>query len=384
MKRATVHSFPMAHPADVSALAEALAARRIDARAIVGVIVKTEGNGLDNDWTRVMALDALVRVLAEHGVDASPQRMSIIVSGGCEGVTTPHLVVFECRKSAGAGTGGARALAIGHAISDPMQPEQVGTLDQVASVRRAVERAMAQAGLAHDEVEYVQVKAPWLSEVHQHAARARGVRLAAADAHASKPSTRAACALGVALALREVDPARVTEAAINADPSLFTRKAAVTAGNDTLQNEVLTFGMSARWSGTARVAHACLGDLLDVGAIHDALRRAGLPATGAQLAPEQQARVRAVLFKGDPARSGVLRGERQLMWHDSDVHALRHLRAVMSGVIGAVTGTTRVFVSAGAEHQGPAGGGTFAVFADATAGASARRQRIKRSHHARR
>jgi cyanuric acid amidohydrolase len=368
MQRAHVHSFSMAHPADVSALAAALAARRIDPRAIVGVIVKTEGNGLDNDWTRVMAFDALVRLLADHGVEASPQRMSIIVSGGCEGVTTPHMVVFECRDSPDAGAAGRRALAIGHAISEPMLPEQVGTMDHVASTRRAVERAMAQASLAPDEVEYVQVKAPWLSEVHQQAAQSRGVRLKTADAHASKPSTRAACALGVALALGEVEPARAVDAAINADPSLFTRRAAVTAGNDTLQNEVLVFGMSARWSGTARVAHACLDDLLDVGAIHDALRRVGLPVAGAQLASTQQQQVRAVLFKGDPARAGLLRGERQLMWHDSDVHALRHLRAVMSGVIGAATGTTRVFVSAGAEHQGPAGGGTFAVFADGSPG----------------
>ncbi len=366
MKQACVHSFPMTHPADVAALAAELAAGRIAARAIAGIIVKTEGNGLDNDWTRVMAWDALVALLRAHDTEPSVQRMSIIVSGGCEGVTTPHMVVFECRDVPAEHPPG-RALAIGHAVSEPLLPEQIGTAAQVASTCLAVERAMQQAGLAREEVEYVQVKAPWLSEVHQQAALARGVRLKAADAHASKPWTRAACALGVALALGEATPAQASEAAINSDASVFTRRAAVTAGNDTLQNEVLVFGMSSGWAGSARVAQASLADLLDAGAIHDALARAGLPPRGAQLPAALQSQVRAVLFKGDPARSGLLRGERQLMWHDSDVHALRHLRAVMSGVIGAVTGTTRVFVSAGAEHQGPPGGGTFAVFVDAAA-----------------
>lgn len=361
MREARVHSFAMADPADVSALADAIDASLVDPAAIVCMIVKTEGNGLDNDWTRVMALDALERLLRSRGREPSIDALSIIVSGGCEGVTTPHMVVFE--RIASARPGAAKALAIGHAVSPVLSPEAIGTTVQVGAVRDAVRAAMDDAGLAPGDVEYVQVKAPWLSAPHQAAARQRGARLKAIDAHGSKPWTRAACALGVATALGEVEPELVTDATINADASLFSRRAAVTAGNDTLQCEVVVFGMSERWSGGMRVAHGVLDDLLDAGAIRATLTRAGLEPDGVQLPPAQRAQLRTVLFKGDPARSDLLRGERQVMWHDSDVHALRHLRAVMSGVIGAVTGSTRVFVSAGAEHQGPPGGGALAVFA---------------------
>lgn len=350
----------MADPGDVSALAHAIASGRLMPDDIVCIIVKTEGNGLDNDWTRVMAFDALVRLLHAHGVEPSVDRLSIIVSGGCEGVTTPHMAVFERRASGAASAG--RALAIGHAVSPVLPPESIGTTAQVRAVRDSVLAAMRDAGLSAGEVEYVQVKAPWLSAPHQAEAKGRGVQLKAIDAHGSKPWTRAACALGVATALGEVPVERVTDAAINADATLYSRRAAVTAGNDTMQCEVVVFGMSERWTGETRVAHGVLEDLLDAGAVRDTLARAGLAPEGAQLAPAQRAQLRTVLFKGDPSRNDRLRGERQVMWHDSDVHALRHLRAVMSGVIGALTGSTRVFVSAGAEHQGPPGGGALAIF----------------------
>jgi len=358
MKEARVHSFGMADPADVSALATALEAGAIDPAAIVCVIIKTEGNGLDNDWTRVMAFEALSRLLAARGVSLATGDMSCIVSGGCEGVTTPHMTVFE-RRASNAPAGGA-SLAIARAVGAPLLPEQIGTLAQVHNVQATVERALDQAQLTASEVEYVQVKAPWLLDHHQIDARSRAAITRAADAHGSKPWTRAACALGVALALKEVVATQVLESSINADWSLFTRRAAVTAGNDHLQCEVVVFGMSKRWTGGARVAHGCLKDLLDSAAIDDTARRAGLP-------PGRGTLPTAVLFKGDPARSGLLRGERQVMWHDSDVHPLRHLRAVMSGVIGAAIGSTRIFVSAGAEHQGPQGGGTLAVFAEPSA-----------------
>lgn len=362
MRQARVHGFAMSDPSDVSMLAAAIRAGRIDPASIVCVIVKTEGNGLDNDWTRVMAIEALERLLRGCGVQPSVDRMSIIVSGGCEGVTTPHMVVFERSQWSGVGDGGP-ALAIGHATTPVLAPEAVGTLEQVRAVRDAVRSAMQDAGLSAAEVEYVQVKAPWLSAPHQASARSRGARLKARDAHGSKPWTRAACALGVAVALEEIDPDLVTEAAINADHGLYSNRASVTAGNDTLQCEVVVFGMGAGWAGGMRVAHGVLQDLLDAGAVRDTLARAGLEPEVVQLSPAQRRQLRTVLFKGDPDRSDRLRGERQVMWHDSDVHALRHLRAVMSGVIGAVTGSTRVFVSAGAEHQGPPGGGVVAVFA---------------------
>jgi cyanuric acid amidohydrolase len=53
------------------------------------------------------------------------------------------------------------------------------------------------------------------------------------------------------------------------------------------------------------------------------------------------------------------------MLNDSDINSTRHARAVTGAVIASVVGHGMVYVSGGAEHQGPAGGGPVAVVARA-------------------
>jgi hypothetical protein len=47
--------------------------------------------------------------------------------------------------------------------------------------------------------------------------------------------------------------------------------------------------------------------------------------------------------------------------NDSDINATRHARAAVGGVLASLTGYTELYVSGGAEHQGPAGGGPVAA-----------------------
>ena len=54
---------------------------------------------------------------------------------------------------------------------------------------------------------------------------------------------------------------------------------------------------------------------------------------------------------------------RHIMTDDSDINATRHARAMVGGVVAAAVGRTDLFVSGGAEHQGPDGGGPIAVIA---------------------
>ena len=60
---------------------------------------------------------------------------------------------------------------------------------------------------------------------------------------------------------------------------------------------------------------------------------------------------------------GMVRGWRHIMLDDTDISATRHARAAVGGVIAGITGCPAVFVSGGAEHQGPPGGGPVAVIA---------------------
>jgi cyanuric acid amidohydrolase len=76
-----------------------------------------------------------------------------------------------------------------------------------------------------------------------------------------------------------------------------------------------------------------------------------------------QSRLVNVLAKAEASPDGTIRGLRHTMLEDSDINATRHARAAVGGLIAGVSGTGAVYVSGGAEHQGPAGGGPVAVIA---------------------
>ena len=122
-----VHLLTMAHPGDVSALDARINSGAIDAGQIVAVIGKTEGNGGVNDFTRGYFTQSLMQMLSGHLQASAAElaaRIPCILSGGTEGVLSPHYVVFcrspapEPRADAGA------ALAIGLAFSAPTAVEQ--------------------------------------------------------------------------------------------------------------------------------------------------------------------------------------------------------------------------------------------------------------------
>jgi cyanuric acid amidohydrolase len=76
-------------------------------------------------------------------------------------------------------------------------------------------------------------------------------------------------------------------------------------------------------------------------------------------------RIVNVFAKAEADPSGFVRGRRHTMLNDSDINNTRHARAVVSAVIASIVGEPMVYVSGGAEHQGPPGGGPVAVIARA-------------------
>ena len=378
MRQALIHRVPMRHPGDVSGV-EALFDDGLRPDAVVAILGKTEGNGCVNDFTRAYAVQALEHLLARRG--GRPD-VAMVMSGGTEGGLSPHFLVFaevgggvragaEGGADAGVGVGleartrggGGResateggALAIGIAFTIEFRPEEIGRMGQVEATAAAVRAAVAQAGI--DDVHYVQVKCPLLTSERIAEAEGRGATVATRDTYHSMGLSRGASALGVALALGEV--AAVRESDIGTDMTKFSRVASASAGVELTRNEVLVLGHSAAWRGPLRIAHAVMADGIDLAAVQAALRGAGLAVQG-QLAPAEEARLVAVLAKAEPSSSGRIRGARHIMNDDSDINATRHARALVGGVIAAAVGRTELFVSGGAEHQGPDGGGPIAV-----------------------
>jgi len=360
-----VHRVAMRDPGDTSAVERLIDEGVIDAATIIAILGKTEGNGCVNDFTRQFAVSALQHMLAQR-LQKSPQEIersiAMVMSGGTEGGLSPHFLVICVRETERAPRH-AKALAAGAAFTREFLPEELGRMAQVEATAQAVREAMAKAEIEDlADVHYVQVKCPLLTSERVADAHRRGQSVATHDTYHSMGLSRAASALGVALALGELAPDAVTEAAIGRDASLWSGRASTSSGVELTRNEVMVLGNSRRWAGDLAIGHAVMQDPIDLPAVFTALASVGLDAQG-QLGPEQQNRIAAVLAKAEPPRSGTIRGRRHIMLDDSDIQATRHARALVGGVIAAAVGQTDIFVSGGAEHQGPDGGGPIAVIA---------------------
>jgi cyanuric acid amidohydrolase len=194
----------------------------------------------------------------------------------------------------------------------------------------------------------------------------RGAAVATRDTLKSMGLSRAASALGAAVALGEIDRAALSDTDIGANWSLWSGRASASAGIELINHEIVVMGMSPSWSGPLAIDHAVMGDAIDVEPVRAALKRLGLNSAG-QLPPAQRGRLVALLGKAEASHDGQLRGHRHTMLDDSDIAATRHARAFVCGALAALVGHAEIYVSGGAEHQGPDGGGPVALIVDRAA-----------------
>lgn len=360
-----VYRLPMADPGDMSALAKLLDQGVLLASEVVAVIGKTEGNGGVNDFTRGFFTQSLMTLLAARlGRESYDllQEIPCILSGGTEGVLSPHYVVFARGEAAPRAPLGP-ALALGCALGPLMDAQDMGRWAHVRQVAAAVRRGMADAHIIDPaDVSFVQVKCPFLTPQLAETATANGYSLARPDPNRAMALARACGAFGVALALGELEDDPALEAALLGDFSLFSNRASISCGVEVQASEVVVLGHSAHWRGPLRMACAPMADALDLGAVTQVLAELGLRAQP-QVAANDQGRIAAAFVKCEPDRRGRVRGARHTMLDDTDINAQRHIRGAVGGLVSGVLGDSRIFVSGGAEHQGPDGGGLIAVIA---------------------
>jgi cyanuric acid amidohydrolase len=371
-KRALVHRISASAPDDVSGIDAAIASKRIDPEGVIAVLAKTEGNGLVNDFSRGHATLALSLLFQRHLPADEAAKICLVMSGGTEGGMAPHWLVLERAEDDGGKNGDkgndrSSSLAIGRAHTPALSFEHLGRLAQVEQVAAGVLAAMLDAGITDPaHVHFVQVKCPLLIAQRVADADRRGVTVATRDTLKSMGLSRAASALGAAVALGEIDRSAFSDADIGANWSLWSGRASASAGIELLNHEIVVLGMSSAWSGPLAIDHAVMADALDVEPVRAALGRLGLDAPG-QLTPAQRGRLVALLGKAEASHDGRLRDHRHTMLDDSDIASTRHARAFVCGALGGVVGHAEIYVSGGAEHQGPDGGGPVALIVDRTA-----------------
>jgi cyanuric acid amidohydrolase len=355
---------PTSGPGDVSGLMALVDSGALDPSFILAVLGKTEGNGGVNDFTREYAVSALCNALSSH-LKLAPcdveARIAFVMSGGTEGVLSPHITVFTRSRAperVGANPNEKR-LSFGIAHTRDFLPEEIGRDAQIEETTKAVEAAMRDASIAAvSDVHFVQIKCPLLTSERVQDAAARGKTVVTASGYASMSYSRGASAIGVAKALGEVG-AEVGERQVLKDWTLYSSVASCSAGIELMHNVVILIGNSRFSSSPFQIGHAVMRDAIDLSAVIQGARERGIERDRHAIAKSARQRSR----QGRSFSRRGIRGLRHTMLEDSDIIATRHARAAVGGLIGGVSGTGAVYVSGGAEHQGPAGGGPIAVIA---------------------
>ena len=348
-------------PGDLGGVQELLDNGLLIPEHIIAVMGKTEGNGCVNDYTRDFAATSWCHWLAPH-LECSPSqvsaRVALVMSGGTEGVLSPHFTVFT-RRLVQAPQHTQKRLVVGVAQTRDFLPEEIGRSAQIKATASATLAAMVDAGISDTaDVHFVQVKCPLLTAAKVDQALSRGAEPATHDAYESMGFSRGASALGVAVALGEVKPELSGDSSVLCDWSLYSARASVSAGIELEHNVVIVLGEAAGAASELRIGHTLMQDAVDAASVRRMFREHFNIDPDS---PALQQRLVNLLAKAEASPNGRIRGERHTMLNDSDINATRHARAAVGSVLASVVGHTALYVSGGAEHQGPAGGGPVAA-----------------------
>ena len=299
------------------------------------------GNGCVNDFSRT--LSALV------WEPLIPPTSVTVFSGGTEGVLSPHVLFLVAEPDA---TKTSLVAAVGRTRA--LEPHEVGTAQHARTVAEAVAGLIRECGEDRHLVRLVLVKCPLLTSSKVAAVRAAGGELVTADTYESMAKSRYASALGVAAALGEVDENHLEAVlqASSADEQVWCTRASCSSGAELEDCHILLLSSrSQAETGRLRAVSGFMTDAIDAEAFLNLLDQMR----------QQKGAVVQVFAKAEADPAGTIRGMRHTMSTDSDIHSTRHARAAVGGLLAGLTGDTQLYVSGGAEGQGPPGGGSLCV-----------------------
>ncbi|HLT11398.1 MAG TPA: ring-opening amidohydrolase [Micromonosporaceae bacterium] len=360
-----VRKVPIKHVSDASGLEELIDDGVIEADRVIAVIGKTEGNGGVNDYTRIIADRAFREVLVAKGSRSAEEvgQIPIVWSGGTDGVLSPHATVFATLPAGSAPATDEPRLTVGFAMSEPLLPEEIGRRPMIEKVAAGVKEAMARAGITDPaDVHYVQTKTPLLTIHTIRDAKSRGKTVWTEHTHESMDLSNGTTALGIAVALGEIEMPDDSDVMHNL--GLYSSVASCSSGVELDRAQIVVVGNTRGIGGRYRIGHSVMKDALDADGIWAAIRDAGLDLPERPHPSDLGGRLVNIFLKCEASRDGMVRGRRNAMLDDSDVHWHRQIKACVGGVAASVTGDPAVFVSVSAAHQGPDGGGPVAAIVD--------------------
>ena len=252
-------------------------------------------------------------------------------------------------------------------MSEQLLPEEIGYVPMVSKVAAAVKVAMERAGITEPaDVHYVQTKTPLLTIHTIRDAKSRGEKVWTEHTHESMDLSNGCTALGVAVALGEIE--MPTDADVMHNRDLYSSVASCSSGVELDRAQVVVVGNARGIGGRYRIGHSVMQDALDQDGIRGAIKDAGLDLPERPHRSDLDGRLVNVFLKCEASQDGTVAGRRNAMLDDSDVHWHRQIKSCVGSVTASVTGDPAVFVSVSAAHQGPEGGGPVAAIVDLGAG----------------
>lgn len=359
-----VRKVPLHSVSDASELGKLIDDGVMAADRVIAIIGKTEGNGGVNDYTRIIADRAFRELLIAKGApEEQVKDIPIVWSGGTDGVISPHATIFATKDPSEVEATDEPRLSVGFAMSEPILPEEIGYMGMIDKVAEAVKVAMERAGIDDPaDVHYVQTKTPLLTITTIGEARARGKDVWCEDTLESMDLSNGTTGLGIAKALGEVTD--ITDADVMRSRDKYSAVASCSSGVELDQAQVVVVGNARGIGGNYRIGHSVMSDALDADGIWNAIKDAGLDLPERPHSSDLEGRLVNVFLKCEASQNGHVRGRRNAMLDDSDVHWHRQIKAAVGGVTAQVTGDPAVFVSVSAAHQGPDGGGPVAAIVD--------------------
>ncbi|CZR64676.1 related to Cyanuric acid amidohydrolase [Phialocephala subalpina] len=332
MANVNIFKFGVSSPADTSPM-QRLKTVGYESKDILAVIGKSEGNGCVNDFSRTLSTHVWEPQIPESAVT--------IFSGGTEGVLSPHVTfIVHDPKPTGlvAAVGRTRLLA----------PHEIGTSEHALQVASSVRGLMDQSGIRKEHVHLVLIKCPLLTSSKVEAIKAAFKTPVTTDTYESMAKSRYASAVGIAVALQEIEEGQLEAAMRNEDR--WSSKASCSSGAELEDCHILIIASDPSF-GSLRAASAFMKDAIDARTIIKILDQI----------KNEGGHVVQVFAKAEADPTGKIRGTRHTMNTDSDLHSTRHARAAVGGLIAGLTGDTQIYVSGGAEGQGPPGGGSLCI-----------------------
>jgi cyanuric acid amidohydrolase len=331
MTSINILKFGVSSPADTTPLKE-LKAAGYDAKGILGVVGKSEGekllpllrdaadhagNGCVNDFSRTLSSHVWEPLIPESAVT--------IFSGGTEGVLSPH-VTFIVQESKPTGL----QAAVGR--TRMLEPHEIGTSLHAMEVASSVGSMLKQSGIPKNHVHLVLVKCPLLTSTKVEIIKAASKIALTTDTYESMAKSRYASAVGIAVALEELEESGL-EQAMRTESS-WSSKASCSSGAELEDCHILILASDSS-PGNLRAASAYMDDAIDAGAILHMLDQV----------KSEQGKVLTVFAKAEADPKGTIRGNRHTMNTDSDIHSTRHARAAVGGLIAGLVGDPQIYVS---------------------------------------